>query len=100
MDINILTEDELRTLEGLVTDQRAWGLVKKLFQRQIAEFWDRLRLTDPSDTARVASNHKLAVGVEASLGALVKEVEELTQIRRIADSESEVIDDQTKVLFQ
>jgi hypothetical protein len=98
--INELSDEELITLEGLVTNERVWGLLKKMYQRRIADFWDRLRLTDPSDEVRVSANHKLAVGVEASLGAMVQEIEEIVKHRQYKSHESEVIDDQTKVLFQ
>lgn len=95
-----LTDEELMTLEGIVTNDRVWALLKKMYQRQIADFWDRLRLTDPAEEARVSTNHKLAVGVESSLGAMVKDMEEIVRLRQYKATEPSIMDDQTKSLYQ
>ena len=102
MDINELTEQELITLEGLVRNQQEWGLLQKFFKREIARFWDAVRLTDPCDEKRVVTNQKLAVGVEASLGDIIREMEEVYKARMAAPQAGEdiVIDDQTKTLYQ
>ena len=100
VDVNELSQEELITLEGIVANRSEWGLLRKLFNRQIAKFWDALRLTDPADETRVAANHKLAVGVEASLGAMVKEIEDVVDLRKRIATEPEVIDDQTKELYE
>jgi hypothetical protein len=96
-----LTENELIDLEALVNNERSWNLLKKMFMGEIAEFWDRLRLTDPSDDARVSANHKLAVGVEASLGAIAREMEDAVMTRRYRESNSPVIlGDMTETLYK
>jgi hypothetical protein len=100
MNLADFTEDELITIEGLVNDHRKWCLIKKVCQRRILDFWDRLRLTDPADEQRVASNHKLAVGVEASLGALVDEIEQIANHRQYKKSEPAILADQTEQLYE
>lgn len=99
MQLEEFSENELRTLEGLVNSEREWGLITKMMKRQIAIFWDQLRLTDPADDARVATNHKLAVGVEASLGNFVKEAEAVANHRKLQSQEPKIIEDQTKELY-
>jgi hypothetical protein len=96
-----LTENELIDLEGIVTNERSWQLLKKIFKGQIADFWDTLRLTDPADEKRVSANHKLAVGVEASLGAIVAEMEDTINRRRYKENDNPVVlPDATKALFR
>ena len=77
-----LTENELATLENLVANKEEWNLIKKFFAQEIALFWDTLRLTDPADSKRIVTNHSLAVGVEASLGDIIKEMEAIAYIRQ------------------
>ena len=99
MNVNDLNEEELMTLESLMTNKREWGVITKLFQRQIALYWDILRRTDPADEARVSANHKLAVGVESSLGNFVKEIEDVIHERQTRSSAPTVIDDLTRELY-
>jgi hypothetical protein len=75
-----LNENEIRTLVGLVTNNEEWGLLKKIFRHEIDLFWDRVRLTDPADEKRVTANHKIALGLEASLGDLVNQLEEVVKV--------------------
>lgn len=96
-----LNENDLITLEGIVSNERNWDLLKEIFKGQIAVFWECLRTTDISNDARVLANHKLAVGVEAALGAMVQEIEDTVRNRRYKESDTPiVIDDQTKTLYQ
>ena len=76
-----LSESELITLEGLVSNREEWTLLKKFFRWEIAKFWDILRCTDPGDNNRVSTNHKLAVGVESSLGDIITHLESIHNAR-------------------
>ena len=95
-----LTEDELIELEGLVIDLGKWDLLKKIFRAQIDQFWDAVRTTDPADEKRIVTNQRLAVGVESSLGAIVKEMEDTVVMRRMRATGPEIIADSTKSLFE
>lgn len=93
-----LSEHDLSTLENLVNNRAEWSLLKRVFQASIDRFWYDLKHTDIADDKRVAANHKLAVGVEASLNDMVKEMEEA--VYRFTHPTPEVIDDITKELTQ
>jgi hypothetical protein len=92
-----LHENELIVLEGLVSNKEEWALLKKMFRWQIEKFWNALRNTDIADESRVAANHKLAVGVEASLNEFVKEMEFAHNGRTF--KQPEVMPDVTKELL-
>lgn len=93
-----LTENELRTLEGLVSNNEEWGLLKKLFRYEIDSFWDVVRRTSIADDRQVTANHKLAVGVEASLGDLVKKIEDV--VKESQSPREQVLPDITTQLLQ
>ena len=93
-----LTDNELATLENLVSSREEWALLKKVFRAEIDRLWDIVRLTDPKDEGRVVTNHRLALAAEAALGDIVKEMESVNFVRK--HPIPEVIDDQTKSLYQ
>ena len=82
-----------------MNNDREWSLITKMMKRQIAIFWDTLRLTDPADDARVATNHKLAVGVESSLGNFMAEAEAVANHRKLQKQEPRILEDLTKELY-
>lgn len=92
-----LSEMDLIELEGLVIDAK-WELLKRMLRAEIDEFWDRLRLTDTADSERVVANHRLAVGVESSLGALVKKIEDAVYVRRNQSATPQIMGDTTITL--
>ena len=94
-----LSEMDLIELEGLVTDMGKWDLLKRMLRTEIDEFWERLRLTDTADTERVVANHRLAVGVESSLGSFVKKIETAVYVRRAQQDSPQIMADTTQTLL-
>jgi hypothetical protein len=100
VNIEDFSENELRTLEGLVNDERQWAVITKMVKRQIALFWEALRQTDVADEARVSANHKMAKGVDSALGNFVLEIETIANFRKTRAAEPKIMEDITKELYQ
>ena len=76
-----LSEQELVTLERFVSNREEWSLLKKIFEANVAKFWEALRLTPIADEKQVAANHKLAVGVETFCTEVIQDMEAAHYVR-------------------
>ena len=93
-----LTEDQLITLQGLVSNDTEWRFLKEVFRAEIEKFWFALKHTDPADAKRVVANQRIAAGVEAALMDMVHEMEAACQAAN--NSQQRILPDVTQILEQ